>query len=33
MTLLFKALTSEIKFCSSPVVLNNPALIEKKGST
>ena len=30
-TLLSKALTSEIKFCSNPVVLNKPALIEKRG--
>ena len=31
LTLLSKALTSEIKICSNPVVLNNPALIEKRG--
>ena len=31
LTLLSTALTSEIKFCSNPVVLNNPALIEKRG--
>ena len=31
LTLLSKALTSEIKFCSNPLVLNNPALIEERG--
>ena len=31
LTLLSKALTCDIKFCSDPLVLNNPALIEKRG--